>query len=143
MKKIIFSLIIISSLLFACNGPIDQPSDEELEEMIAEQFEKEMGGTLNFFSLFSKNKEGNKIIELERLENLKRADWKDGKQKFKADAVISFMKGINLPEIDFEGTFSEGEVEMEFDKIGGEMTREIQGYLFKDEFDDWVVEFVD
>lgn len=145
MKKILlFSLIIL--LLSACNGPMDQPSDGELEDLIAESIEKEMS-PLSFFNMFSSGKKDSKgkFFEFKKIENLKRADWQDDKQKFKADVTLGFLQGLNLPSIDFEGLFDDGEKEVKIEKRDGgqEMTVEVQGYLFKDEFDEWVVEFVD
>lgn len=142
MRNILLLSLLVLSLV-ACNGPLNQPSDSELEDMIAENIEEAMS-PLSFFNIFSnKNKEKNKLFEFKKLENLKRADWNDGRQKFKADVTLDF--GLNIPSLDFEGLFQNGDQDVKFEKKEGgqEMTIEVQGYLFKDEFDDWVIEFVD
>lgn len=142
MRKILY-FTCLALLLSACNGPLDLPSDGELEDLIAENIEETMS-PLGFFNLFSNKKEGKKkLFEFKKIENLKRADWKDDKQKFKADVTLNF--GLNLPSIDFEGLFDNEDDDIKFEKKkeGNEMTVAVQGYLFKDEFDDWVVEFVD
>jgi hypothetical protein len=138
-----FYFLFTALLLSACNGPLDLPSDGELEDLIAENIEETMS-PLSFLNIFSNKREGKKkMFEFKRLENLKRADWEDDKQKFKADVTLDF--GLNLPSIDLEGLFNNEDDEIKFEKKkeGNEMTVEVQGYLFKDEFDEWVVEFVD
>lgn len=145
MKKIRY-FTVLALLLSACNGPLNQPSDGELEDMIAENIEEVMS-PLSFLNLFSsKKKEGkNKMFEFKKLENLKRADWKDDKQKFKADVTLGFLQGFNFPAIDFEGLFDDDDKNIKFEKKEGgqEMTIEVQGYLSKDEFEEWVIDFVD
>ncbi len=143
MKKILY-VTFFTLFLSACNGPMDLPSDGELEDLIAESIEKEVA-PIGFINLFSNKKSGenSKICEFKKLENLKRADWQDDKQKFKADVSLHFFKGMNFPSIDFKGLFDDGDIKVETNEKEREMTVEVQGYLFKDEFDEWVVEFVD
>ena len=73
----------------------------------------------SFLNLFSNNKKKgkDKLFEFKKLENLKRADWKDDKQKFKANVTLGL--GLSIPSLNLEGLFDDGDSDVKIEKKEG------------------------